>query len=105
MRSLKAHFQLAHTVVSRYQHSLRCFASRPALRTNVVSGSKAQRFTVPERRVVTRVIVGVAAENIKDQTGKQFSQGVLRAAEAMTNNFRKCLVAGVTRHHVIQAKE
>ena len=54
--------------------------------------------------MVARMVVGVATQNIEDETREQLSQRIPGIGETVANDFGQCFVAGVTRHHVIETE-
>lgn len=52
--------------------------------------------------MVAGMVVGVAAQNIEHQPGKQLFQCNFRISETVANNLGQCFVAGIARHHFIQ---
>jgi len=98
-RGLQAGRQCAHPVVSDDQHRL--FGSVPGtvLRADVMGRRQRQAFVVPEARMVPGVLVGFAAQDVEHQSSAQLTQRRLRRGEAVSNDFRKIFVTGVTRQH------
>ena len=65
MHGIKAIFDIADIVVAGYQHRLGCFIARTPLWANVIGRRKVQLFPIPECGMVTCMIIGIAAKNIK----------------------------------------
>ncbi len=55
--------------------------------------------------MVARMIVGVADQNVKNHSRKQLVQGLCYLGELLANDLGKVLIAGVARHHFIEAEE
>ena len=74
VRSLQAGFKLAQVVIAVDKHGLRGLLTGTTLGTDIVSRRQGQRLAVPERRVVSCMIIGITAQDIEDEPGKQFLQ-------------------------------
>src|SRR5688500_3542987 len=55
--------------------------------------------------MVACVIICVAAQDIKNKTGKQLGECFLRVVETMPDNFGKRFIGVITRHHVIETEK
>jgi len=60
------------------QHRLARLAARAGLRADAIGRCQRQPRTVPERRVIARMVVGVAAQDVEDQPAEQLPQRLAR---------------------------
>ena len=80
--------------------------SKPRMRDRRPSAIRPKRkvTTVPERRMISRMIVSVSAENVEEHPGEQFPERLPRRRKAMTDDRCEIFVAGVAGHHFIKAR-
>lgn len=102
MRGFEAGCDPAHAAIATDEHGLAGLLAATGLRTNVVSRREGELGPIPERCMITGMIVGVAAKDIEDNAAEQLAQSFGRRGEAVTNDFRQILIAGVTRHHLVK---
>jgi hypothetical protein len=67
MRSRKAGFELTEPVFAGYEHGLGRFIVGTTLRANIIGRRQGQLLAIPKSGVIAGVIIGIAAQDIKNQ--------------------------------------
>lgn len=81
---------------------LRGFIARAVLRANVIGRGQAHLASIPERGMVSGMIVRIAAEDIEHQTAIEFMQRLLWTRESCANNLREFLITGIPSLDIAQ---
>lgn len=68
MRGFNAGADIAFAALFGDQHGLTGFVATSGLRTKIICGCQGQQLSVPERGVVSSMVVSVAAKHVKDHT-------------------------------------
>ena len=66
--------KMAASILVTNEHGLRRLLLRPGLRANIIRRGQGQLMPIPEGCVVTRMIICVATQDVKDNPRKQFAQ-------------------------------
>src|SRR5680860_1103866 len=85
-------------------HHLLSFAARPRVRADVVCRCQREQFTVPERRLIARVVVGVRGEDVEGDPCEEVSERGVRIGEASADDVSKICVAGVATPGLAEPK-
>src|SRR3989338_10812122 len=93
---------LATPVTTGNQHRLRSLLSGTRLGANIVGGGQSQTMAVPKRSMISGVIVGIAAQDVEDDSAEQLTQCLPGFHKTMADNFSQLLVAGICGHHLIE---
>ena len=101
-RSRNAKPDLTGPLCATDEHGLRSLQTGSRLRANVVGGRQGQLVPVPECRMVAGMVIGVAAQDVEDDSSEQLPQGGLRVDEAVANDLGQFFVTGVRCHHFIE---
>jgi hypothetical protein len=67
MRGSKSDFQLTEPVFAGYEHGLGRFIVGTTLWTNIIGRRQGQLLPIPKSGVIAGVIIGIAAQDIKNQ--------------------------------------
>jgi hypothetical protein len=67
MRSRKAGFELTDPVFAGDEHGLGRFIAGTTLRANIIRRRQGQLLAIPKSGVIVGVIIGIAAQDIKNQ--------------------------------------
>ena len=103
-RSRKAGRQRARASLALDQHRLSGFGARAVLRADVIGGRECHHRTVPERRMVAGMVVGVAAKHVKANPSVELLECIFGGIEAMADQFCLILIRSIAGHHLIKAK-
>src|SRR6266850_1377105 len=101
----QAQRDLACTLLAHDQHGLRGFSTCPILRTDVIGRGQGQFLTAPECGVITRMVIGISAENVEQHSRKEFCQRLPWRLKPVTNDGRELLIAGIAGHELVELQQ
>ena len=86
-------------------HGLLCRPPGPVARLDVVSRRQRELGSIPERRVVARVVVGVAHVDVERDAGEELAQGRPGLAEGSPDQVRELDVCRVAPRQLVQLEQ
>ncbi len=77
----------------------------PWLWADIVCRCQGKHLPVPEGGMVAGVVIGIAHQNIKNDTGKKFLECLRRFSESGADKLGELFITGITGHHFIQFQQ